>query len=1171
MGAGIGNLNAQISVSNASLSGAIYDSSGAAVPDATVTLSSETQSFTRTFNSLGDGRYTFAAVPPGTYTLKVEKSGFVTYEQKGIILQVAIPATQDVSLQLGAMTQSVTVTSAAAILETTNANVSTDLSSRQVTELPLNLRNVLALMFTNSMANNSVQWQVLSGGSTRGVQDGDIGFMNFGGGRFGTTAYLLDGHWDNSNDWDAPIWVPGIDETQEMRLQTNTFTAQYGWSTGNVVNMVTKAGGNQVHGDIWEFLRNSAMDANTFFNNAGGVERPVFRRNQFGGTVGGPVYIPHLYEKKDKTFFFAAYEGNRESTPATGLYTMPTSNFRSGDFSALLGSQLGTDALGRPVLAGQLYNPFTTRLLTNGGTDTVTGSPVGCPGNPAPATCYIRDPFAGNVIPPGMIDSVAKNFLQYWPNPTSSALVSNYTATGPLAVGYDRGTGRIDHNISEKSRMFFRLGIEHEFKTEFPPMYGENDVGGPGSIRPENRWDYGASYVHTFDPTTVLTVTGGWNRWNEDLNPQGRGFKPSALGLPSFLDGIAANFPTLGLNGTAGLGVGAGALNPREVASLAADLTKVHGAHTLTSGFMLVNHRLPNHYYNQANFGSSTGFTQGPDPTSPNTATGWDFGSFLLGTGSGSVTVNADSMNSNTFYALYLQDDWKATRKLTLNLGLRWDYQSAAVERFDRNAWFENNELNPVSTAVGFDVLGHLQYQGGGNGNRRGLYVPQNTNFAPRIGMAYRLSDKLVARAGFGMFYTNAAEIGGYQGLDLYGFTETTPFVGTVDGITPLNLLSNPFPSGLIQPPLKSQGNLTNLGLGIDAWEGRRPTPYVEQWTYGMQYAISSNNLIEAAYIGNHGVKLLFGGLPMDQLNPQYLSLGNQLLNQVANPFYDYFHANGLQSSCGLDQPTVTQGQLLLPYPEYCGVNSIQRPASFSYFNALQLTFTHRWSQGLQFVASFTASKYLSNSEGWESWTLPNAGNIRNYYDLSAEKSLDGADIPKSLVLNYIYELPVGRGKHFGKDMSPVLNAVVGGWQVSGISTFKNGFPLSFSADNNNTNSYGGAQRPNIVGDPHLSNPTVAEWFNTGAFAQPDGFTFGNAPREMPNLRAPGINDTDLGIQKWWYWTETRKFQFRAEAFNLANHPQFFAPDTSFGDPQFGTITSAYPGRSIQFSLKFYW
>ncbi|MDE3179860.1 MAG: hypothetical protein KGM47_09395 [Acidobacteriota bacterium] len=668
---------------------------------------------------------------------------------------------------------------------------------------------------------------------------------------------------------------------------------------------------------------------------------------------------------------------------------------------------------------------------------------------------------------------------------------------------------------------------------------------------------------------TVLNVTGGWGRWIETLAPQGKGFQASGVGLPSFLNGVAPWFPGIGVSGTSGLGSGAGVINPREVRSVEADLTKVHGSHTLLTGFMFVSHQTPNNYQDVPFFGFGSNMTQGPDPTAGNPQTGWGYASFLLGAGNGGgLTVNARSMNSNEWYGLYFQDNWKATRKLTLDLGIRYGYQTAVTERFNRNAWFDFTDANPISTAVGFNVPGYLVYQGGGNGNRHGLFQPQATNFAPRIAAAYSVTKDLVMRAGYGIFYIPAIEIGGYQGLDLYGFTQTTPYVGAVDGITPVNLLSNPYPGGLIQAPGKSQGALTNVGLGIDAVAGYRPTPYVNQWTYSLQYQLTPNNMIAAAYVGNHGVKLPWGGLPANQLNPQYLSMGNALFNPVANPFYGHI----ADSACGLNNPSVPQGQLLLPLPEYCGVNLVQNPGASSWYNALELTYTHRWSQGLQFVASFTGSKYLSNSEGWEGWTLPNAGTVRNFYDLASEKSLDGDDIPKSLVLSYIYQLPVGRGRHFASGMSGALNAVVGGWQVSGISTFKDGFPLSIGADVNNTGSFGRGQRPNIVGDPHLANPTINKWFNTAAFAQPAAFTFGNAPREMPNLRAPGMNTTDFGLDKSWsLMDEKLRLQFRTEMYNIFNTPQFFAPDANLGDPSFGAITAAYPGRSTQFALKLFW
>lgn len=1171
---GASNLGAQIAVSNTALSGSIYDSSGAAIPGATVTLTNTSQAFARTFITLSDGRYSFLGVPAGSYTLRVEKSGFRPYEQTGIALEVALPAIQDVSLQVGAATQAVTVTASAALLQTSNANESTDLTARQVTELPMNLRNVFAMITTNSMVNQGPEWQTV-GGNGNGIQDGDIGFLNFGGGLFGTTAYLLDGHWDNTNDWDGPIFVPGLDEVQEMRIQTNTFTAQYGWSTGNVVNVVTKGGTSHVHGDIWEFLRNDDMDANTFFNNKAGLSKPSFRRNQFGGTVGGPLDIPHVYQQRDKTFFFASYEGNRTSGPGTIVDTLPTADFRNGNFSALLGPTIGTDCLGRTVLSGQIYNPFSTRSVTAGALDPVSGNPASCSGE-------IRDPFAGNIIPTGSINSVAKNFLQYYPNPTSSGIASNYTVTGPIVVSYDRGNGRIDHNISERQRINFRVSQEHEYKTNGLRAYGLNDPGDTGSLIGENRWDYGMNYVNTINPSTVLTVTGGWNRWNEDSAPYGAGFKDSSVGLPSFLDGISPWFPQVEISGTSGLGCCARSYNPREVRTAAADLTMIRKSHNLTAGFQFISFSSPDVDENDPIFSFGTGMTQGPDPTAANPQTGWGFASFLLGTGNGGkpgtsvpgfnlnagITQNASSMTLDQWYGAYLQDDWKVSRKLTLNLGIRYDYQAAPTDRFNRYSWFDFTDPNPISTAVGFNVPGHLIYEGGGNGNRRGVWIPQSTNFAPRLGMAYKLTDKLVWRAGFGLFYTRAAQI---NKLDMYGYSAFTPWVSSVDGITPLNSLSDPFPNGLTPQTGRSQGALTQVGQSVDAWEGYRPTPYVEQWTAGLQYQIAPNTLIEATYLGNRGVKMIFSDLPIDQLNPKYMSMGENLLTPVANPFYNAVVANNLQSECGLNQPTVPQAQLLLRYPQYCGVYDEQTPAGFSTYNALQLTFTHRWSQGLQFVASFTASKFIDNEEGVESWAYPNSGTTLNYYNLAADKSLDGSDIPKSLVLNYIYQLPVGRGKHFGHDMSGVVNAVVGGWQVSGISTFKDGFPLAISASNNAGVGNSG-QRPELVGNPNISNPTIQEWFNTAAFAQPAAYTFGNAPRTMPHTRAPGLNTSDVGLEKWWNPTGERlKLEFRAEAYNIANHPNFFAPDMNLGDPTFGTVTNAFVGRSIQFSLKLLW
>jgi hypothetical protein len=1162
----------------------VYDNTGAVVPGATVTLSDPEKGLTQTFTTLPDGSYVFTLLRPATYNLKVEKAGFRTYVQSGIVLTVGQTATQDVTLQVGAVTQEVTVTAGAVMLNTTTANVGQTVAERQAVELPLDTRNVFVLVTLNASVNNSSQYQLVNGSGQQDTADQDFYFMNFGGGRFGTTGVLLDGHWDVGGDWGGYMYVPSVDNTQEFSVQTNSFSAQYGWSTGNVMSAVTKSGTRDFHGDVWEFLRNSDLDANNFFANAAGLPRPTFRRNQFGGTAGGPLYIPKIYEKRDKTFIFGDIEALRQSAPGTFTTTLPTANMRSGNFSALLGSQLMNcgpgsnqacvDALGRSVLAGQIYNPFTTRLLTNGGKDSVTGLAVNCPGGAA--TCYIRDPIAGNNIS-SMINSVSKNFLPYWPSPTSSALVNNYVYSAAAVSNWpEEYSIRVDHNISDKSRLFARWSQKREFKSLGADVYGATDQGGGGGNALDNRWDTAFNYTRTFNPTLVMSVNLGLVRWAEGNAMQAYPFKPSSLGLPAYLDSVSNEFPNIGIDGTGGLGPGSvsgGAGNgmfPRDVGSYSVDITKTHGPHTMTIGYMGVVHENTGGRMPVTGFHFPQGMTEGPDPTAGNPLTGYGFASFLLGTGDNAgpnsaangTAITQFAASTKKMYGAYFQDDWKATRKLTLNLGLRYDYQPGPTERYNRTQWFNFNAANPISQAVGFTVPGELVFAGGGN--PRTVFDARKTNFAPRVGLSYQAMNKLVMRAGFGMFYIQSYQFS--ESMD--GYSQSTPYVGTIDGITPNNLLSNPFPNGLIQPAGRSLGGLQDVGFSVGVATNRnRPSPYVEQWMYGLQYALTPNDMIDVTYLGNHGVKLPFNYAEVNQLPAQDLAQGAALLAKVANPFYGHITASG----CGLDGATVPAFRLLMPYPEFCSIHNDNPPGSFSTYNAAEITFRHRWAQGLQLGVSYTISKYIDNSAGVGEWANVGYGPpIRNWYDLSAEKSLDANDIPQSLVVNYVYQLPVGHGKHFASNLHGIGDAVLGGWQVSGITTAKEGFPLQILTSNGTMSGFNMGVHPDIVGDPHVSNPTINEWFNVNAFAQPAPYKFGDAPRYMPNLRAPGIKNWDVGLEKWWHWQERLRVQFRGEFYDAFNNVNLFAPDQFFG-PGFGTITSAMRPRDIQFALKIYW
>jgi hypothetical protein len=962
----------------------------------------------------------------------------------------------------------------------------------------------------------------------------------------GASALLLDGHWDASGDWGGLIFVPSVEETQEFKIQTNAFSPQYGWSMGNAVNVVTKSGADRVHGGAFEFLRNGHLDANNFFANKLGLGRPLVHRNQFGFNLGGPLWIPGLYRQRNRTFIFGSFEGLRQQTPITAILSVPTVQQRQGDFSQTFNAN-GSVAV--------LYNPFTTRQQAN---------------------TFVRDPFPGNQIPLTMIDPVASKLLPFFPQPNRPGTLTgsqNFVGATGLPLTGDQYTVRVDHKLTEDQRLFLRWSQKRQFIQGVGPYFGVDNPGGMGTSERDPRWDTALGYSYAITSQSVITATAGWNRWVLQLQPQGVPFQPSSLGLPASLDafGGTGGFPTVSVDGITGLGAGSLTRIPREARTFSLDASHIRGRHTVTAGFMALDFRVNTYTSSVASFSFPRAFTQGPDPTRGDPTSGAGVASLLLGTGSGGgITLAANAAYHKTFYGWYLNDDFRFRRNLTLNLGIRYDFQTAPSERFDRIDYW-TLARNSVSDAVGQNLLGALQHTGGGG--PRGVYDPQYTNLAPRVGLSYSPLNRLVIRTGFGIFYTPAMEFGvgaggGNQGLTLDGFSQTTPYVGSLDNnVTPHDLLRNPFPNGMLSPPGRASGDRTNLGLSINAVERDRPTPYVEQWTFGLQYQIASETVLEAAYTGNLGVKLLFGtSFQLNQLTPAQLSLGNTLLQPVANPFF------GTVTAGPLSGPTVPRERLLRPYPQFDSVIAVQPPAGMSNYNALMVSANHRFRHGLHFQVSFTASKYLTNTEGFEGNVSQNpAQQVRNYYNIAVEKSLMNDDTPRSLVANYIYELPVGKGRKFAP-ASRFVDGIIGRWQIAGISTFRSGFPLAILAVTNNTNSLGGNQRPNLVGIPASIQPTPDRWFNTGVFAQPLAFTFGNVPRTMPNLRSQGTNNFDVSAQKYWHFRkEQTKLQIRCDFFNLFNRTAFYQPDTFFGDPGFGQVSQAYPARSTQLGLKLYW
>jgi hypothetical protein len=1163
----------------ASLSGIVFDPSGQAVSGARVTLTNYSQGTTRSFTTQDSGLYAFTLLPPADYVLEVEAPGFKHSKQEGITLAAGQSANQNVNLVIGAVSENVEVTSQAPLLNAEDANIGSDISARQVAELPLNLRNVIGLAVLNSSVSNAAELQIVGAPGISGSADQDVSFLNFGGTFFNTAEYLLDGTWDTRLDWGGVIYVPSVDSVAEFKIQTNAFTSQYGFSSGNVVNVVTKSGSNQFHGDAFEFYRNSSLDAKYYFN---GGKQPDFHRHQFGGTFGGPI-------RKNKTFFFGYYEGLRSATPATLVATVPTDAERAGDFSALLGPQAVDpktnqpvfDALGRPVNSGAIYNPFSTRQVTAGQIDPTTGLVVSnLP--PGQTTGFVRDPFPGNILPANLLDAIAKNIAtgSYWPKATSSALINNFTAAAAAAAHSNEYSVRIDHNFSDKDRITGRWSQKYESKINSPTYYGASDAGGPGVTAPNNRYSANVAYNHVFSPTFDMGLNFGVNRHVEQSTTQSFGFKSSTLGLPSFIDAIAPSFPQIQPQSYATLGAPPNLDNyivPQTIYTIASDFTKVKGKHTLAFGFSDFWAFLDGGHYANTVLPFQTITTAGPDPNLDTFGTGNGFASFLLGAGSGNTMTGFNQFPATRKHLLgwYLQDGWRATSRLTLNLGLRYEIQTAPTERVNAQQFFNFAALNPISSAVGFNVPGELVFNSSSN---RALYNTQHKDFAPRISAAYQLRDKIVLRGGYGVFYVPSY----YNQGPNTGYSQGTPWVTSLNGgLNPSSTLSgnaalglpSAFPNGEVPLTGNTLGGLTDVGFGLNPVVNPiRHSPYVQQWMFGVQYSLTNNDLLDVSYVGNHGVHVLAQYLEWNEFPVSDLAMGNQLNAQVPNPFFGAIKSSG----CGLDQKTIVQAQLLRPFPEYCSVTEAQPAAAGSTYNALEATYTHRWHAGLQLSASYTYSKFIDNAQGSSGWAFPGSGSsVRNSYDLAAERSVDASDLTHSLVVNYTYELPVGQHKQFGADWNKPMNAIFGGWQWSGILTTHSGLPISITPASNNTvgtASYGFNQRPNIVPgvNPVPDHQSIQDWINPAAFSQPAPFTFGDSARFLSNLRAPNYFNWDMGIQKYWNFTETKRLQFRVEMFNALNHPNFFVPDSNLGDSNFGTITGAYPARSVQFAGKFY-
>ncbi len=1128
------------------VSGLVTDPSGAAISGATVVLTDIDRSVNFRSTSNESGFYLVSPLPSGRYKLRAEKTGFRAHLLETIPIATQQKAEVNISLQVGALTESVTVTGGAISVETTSATLSGVVENKRIIDLPLNGRNVYGLA---ALTPGVFGFRPASGNGGVGEGFESIGRFTVNGGRDSSNAIMMDGvpvtMNANTANMNANSAVPSVEGVEEFRIQTNSYSAEYGRSGGGILTIATKSGTNTLHGSVFEFLRNSKMDANGWFSNASGAKLATFQRNEFGASSGGPLVLPKLYDGRNKTFWFAVYEGRRQRSASTRFFTLPTDEQMAGDFSKTL------------TAAGALrniYDPFSTAA------------------DPARPGQFIRTVFPGNRIPPNRVDPVAANVLKFYgprPNLPGQAFTNqnNFFFQGKAPTDVNRGTTKVDHNFNENQRIFFRYTIFQNQNSQPELWAGPGCPDGGCYSNYERQQNAALDYSWTINSTTLLSVRYGFARSILDRGSWHKGFKPSSLGLPAYTETGAdlLAFPEFGVEEMTmpGLLHHWNFRSANQSHTLVSTLSKVMGSHSLKTGTEIRGH-LINHMQApwSMNFTFNRAMTQGPDPRVVTANGGFGFASFLLGTGASGSEVHGirPAMESKS-YGFYLQDDWKVSRKLTLNLGLRWDFETGLTERYDRYAIFDPTAVNPLSQRMGLSLNGGWTFPTKG-GLGRSLKGVEWGKIAPRIGIAYQLRPGTVIRLGGGIFYTTAP-----YGANNYGtapFRATTPWVTSADGVTPTDVLRNPFPNGVLQPEGAVNGLLAALGQGVGSpIPSTMTTPNNAQWNFSIGQDLGPTAVLEVAYAGNKGTHLPLGW-QMDQLADQYIRPDSGVLDSVPNPFFGIIQVGTMSTR------TVQRGQLLTPYPHIPGVSFAGTMWGNSNFHSLQTSFKKRFSQAGSVVVSYTWSKLISDGgdNAWDS-SGPRNSNCR-----ACDRSISPYDYRHRLVTSYTYELPFGKGKQFGASWNGFLNAVAAQWQVNGIATLNSGSPIQMTTTGNTSNSFGGGQRPDSTGkNAALDNPTLARWFDTTAFTLPAQFTFGNVGRMHPSLRSDFVELFDLSVFKRFRVVGERvSLELRGEMFNALNHPVFGSPNATVGNAQFGRVTGTANGpRQTQFALKLLW
>ncbi len=1111
------------------------------MPEATVRIVSSQTNFEQELRTNSLGVFVRPFLIPGLYAVTVEKQGFRKYSEKGVRLNVQQTVSMEVVLTVGDTSSTVEVLASSAQLSTSSSTVSTVIGNKAIMDLPLNGRNPFALA-------SLVPGVVPGGGSTPWIS----------GGRNASSEITIDGTSiilpENNVGINGVAYTPPVDSVQEFSIVTNALAAEYGRTGGGTINVSTRSGGNAFHGSAFEFLRNSKLDANNFFSNRARAPLGAFQRNQFGGTLGGPVI-------RNKTFFFLSEQSTITRQASLFTTTVPTAQWVNGDFSTL------KNAGGQDIT---VYDPLTA---ANDGT-----------GN------FIRQAFPGNVIPSSRIDPVAARVRTYWLAPNQAPTNVNTNANNFFAASKSASSGhqfdtRIDHNFSQKLTMFGRFSYN---VSDNSPVNFFGNPGTPSGDGPSRTKNYNSTLNlnYTANPTTIFNLNYGFGRFNNQRSPFSTGFDTTQLGLPAALRDQAATqnleFPRFNVAGVTSLGQ-ATFTTLRNIPYshvVAGSGTKVLTRHTIKAGAewrkMFLNFLQLGNPAGQFDF--NQGFTQ-RNPVQAVGTQGFGMASFLLGTMSGgSVSHDPVPASSSVYWGAYLQDDWKVSSKLTINLGIRYDVDVPRTERYNRYSYFDYDAPSPIAGQVPQfpNLRGAMRFVN--DDNRYQVPVDRN-NVSPRFGFAYKLNEKTVMRGAYALMYAGsmmqAAGSSGSAGME--GYRGSTGILATLDGGRTVNAyLRNPFPNGfnlpLGSPEGPNSGAATNLGLGVgESFFNDSQNPVIQQWNFNLQRELPGDMVVEAGYLASKGNHLVDGegSMTYNQLPASFGDLGNALNDQVPNPFFGVI----TNSTSALSRPNVSRSQLLRPFPQYTAVNAFRKPQANSLYHAFTLRVEKRFTNGLGFLMSFTGGKLIDDASQTVTF-LGQAGNKQDFYNRAAERSISTQDISRRLVVSANYDLPFGRGRKMLTSMNPVVDAIVGGWQMNGILTLSTGTPVLITQNVNNTGLGSAGQRPNNNGtsgkrEGLTRDQQIAGWFDTSVFSFAQAFRFGNVSRTSPDIRNPGLRTLDYSLFKNFRILEKATVQFRAEAFNLTNTVNLAAPNAQLGSGSTGVINgTAVSPRQVQLALR---